>query len=519
MKKSSDKINSIVIVGGGSAGWITACILAKKFDCSDQANRLQITVVESPDIPIVGVGEGTWPTMRRTLEAIGVCENDFIRNCQATFKQGTQFFDWKNNSQNSRYFNLFSSIFDPSDFNLAPYWMMSGAKEGLSYADAVSAQGYACENFLAPKRITSKAFEAHQSYAYHLDAGRFSEFLKDHAIKNLGVNLTLANVVDAQTCEEGYLTAVVTREGSNISGDFFIDCTGFKSLLIGEKLGVNFNELGDILPNDRAVTMQVPYQDPNQEIACVTKSTAREAGWIWDIGLQTRRGVGYVYSSSFLTDDQAEQTLRSYVGLEADNLSARVIPMKVGRREKFWHKNCLAIGLSAAFIEPLEASAIFLIEAAANMMSDIFPASRSAMSLSADMFNQSFDFRWTRTIDFIKMHYVLSQRSDTDYWLAARELSGIPDSLQAKLDLWEQRPISKYDFSDINEPFPFESYQYVLYGMGRVPKDLPATMYTKANMANERFQQVKRARELICDGLPKHRELINQVCQFGFQSI
>ena len=516
VEKSNLKKSTVVIVGGGTAGWITACILAKSFNTLD--GGINVVVIESPDIPTIGVGEGTWPTMRRTLEKIGVDEGEFIKQCQATFKQGTQFRNWKSSTSNHQYYNLFSSIFDPSEFNLAPYWMLGRAKEGQTYAEAVSSQGLLCQRGLAPKKITSRSFEAIQSYAYHLDAGEFSKFLKRHAQEVLGVQFLAANVLEAKLDQMGNLTSVVTDRGGSIHGDFFIDCTGFKALLIEGTLGVEFNELGDVLPNDRAVAMQVPYSHPDEEPNCVTLSTAQSSGWIWDIGLQNRRGVGYVYSSDFCSDDNAEKTLRRYLGANSDDVDCRVIPMRVGRRKKFWHKNCLAIGLSAAFIEPLEASAIFLIEAAANMFADLYTGDQRSLESTAKMFNRSFDFRWSRTIDFIKLHYVLSEREDA-YWHAVRCPSMIPDSLKECLELWKTRPVSRYDFSDINEPFPFESYQYVLYGMEKFPHDLSQSRFRLLAEAEQRFNQVEKAKRIIADGLPSHRELLTKICQYGIPKL
>ncbi|MCG8525347.1 MAG: tryptophan 7-halogenase, partial [Opitutales bacterium] len=205
-EQHNEGINSIVIVGGGTAGWLTACTLARNLG-SNNPLAIQVSVIESPDIPTIGVGEGTWPTMRRTLQNIGIDEGEFIKRCSATFKQGTKFTHWKaacngsinnnvtnNSDSNNDYYNLFSSIYDPAEFNLAPYWALGYAGDTISYAEAVSAQALACDRGLAPKKITSAAYEAIQSYAYHLDAGAFARLLRDHAVDNLGVKLITANV-------------------------------------------------------------------------------------------------------------------------------------------------------------------------------------------------------------------------------------------------------------------------------------------------------------------------------------
>lgn len=523
---ASEIVNHVVIVGGGTAGWLTAANLAKRLD-SGSEGAVKVTLVESPDIKTIGVGEGTWPTMRKTLSNIGLDEGEFMRTCHATFKQGTKFVNWKNapagkpgTGNDIAYYNLFSSIYDPADFNLGPYWALGLAGEERAYADAVSTQGEVCKLGLAPKKITTKAYDGLQSYAYHLDAGKFAELIRDHAVNNLGVNHLLANVKHVKQDADGFIVAIETDAHGTIEGDFFVDCTGFKCLLLGETLGIPFHSIGDRLLTDYAVTIQAPYETEDTPIPCTTISTAQTAGWIWDISLSSRRGTGYVYSSKHIDHEEAEKTLREYIGEKAEGLDARKIKMDIGYREKFWHKNCLAIGLSAAFVEPLEASAIFLIEAASNMLADQFPRSRHLMPLVEKKFNESFTFRWQKTIDFLKMHYYLSQRSDSDFWRDNKDLSTVPDSLLASLEHWKHHPISQYDFAHVYEPFPQESYQFILYGMG-FKQDLQynASSFAMREKAKEYFSNVQKYSSQIVKELPTHRELINKVYQYGFQAV
>lgn len=298
----ADQVNSVLIVGGGTAGWITVAKLAKQLNSIDPSS-VQVTLVESPDIPIIGVGEGTWPTMRKTLESLGIDEAEFIRECDATFKQATKFVNWQHaakNGQNNHYFHLFGSIFNPEEFNLSPYWDMGLAGEGVSYAQAVGAQEYLCELDLGPKKITTPAYQGMQNYAYHLNAGKFSEFIRKHAVSKLGVKHLKANVQSVNLDSQGYIASVDTDLVGVLQADFFIDCSGFKSLLLGDALGVKFKSINDVLLNDTAVVMQVPFESEDSEIRPYTTSTAQECGWIWDIGLQERRGVGYVYSLSLI---------------------------------------------------------------------------------------------------------------------------------------------------------------------------------------------------------------------------
>ncbi|WP_448211855.1 tryptophan halogenase family protein [Colwellia sp. MEBiC06753] len=518
---SQDTVNHVVVVGGGTAGWLTAANLAKTLNAKDPSS-IQVTVVESPDIPTIGVGEGTWPTMRKTLAKLGISESTFLVKCQASFKQATKFVNWKAdpiNGQNNHYYHLFTSIFDPSDFNLAPYWQLNLIGEGKTYAETVSVQGQVCELGLAPKLITNKEFEGIQNYAYHLDAGLFADLLKAHCLETLGVNYISANVTRVNLDNDGFIASLDTDIGQHIEAGFFVDCSGFKSLLLGEALGVGFKSISDTLLTDHAVAIQVPYADEQAPIASSTISTAHDAGWTWDIGLANRRGTGFVYSSAHTDHDSAEQTLRDYIGPQAEGLMAKRIKMNVGYREKFWHKNCLAIGLSAAFVEPLEASAIFLIEAASNMLCDLFPRDRKSMAIVEEKVNRSFQFRWQKTIDFIKMHYFLSKRQ-APFWQDNRELSTVPDSLLATLERWQHHAVSNYDFDNVYEPFPLESYQYVLYGMG-FEQDLShlRSSFTMQSLATSRSQQVQQIAQQVEKQLLSNRALLNKVYQHGFQKL
>jgi len=510
--------NRIVIVGGGTAGWLSAAKLAKEL-AANQPNGVQVTLLESSDIPTVGVGEGTWPTMRKTLASIGIDEAEFIKETDASFKQATQFVNWKSDPirTNNTYYHLFSSVSDSAQFNLAPYWLL-GDKH-TSYAQAVSAQDILCDKGLAPKLITNKPYEGIQNYAYHLDAGKFATLLKRHCIEKLGVKHLIGNVVQVNTDEEGAIASLVTDTQGMLAADLYVDCTGFKSLLLGQALGVKFNSIADTLFVDNAIAIQMPYENDEADIASATLSTAQQAGWIWDIGLQSRRGTGHVYSSEFISHDEAEHTLRQYLGPKATDLPAKHIKMNCGYREKFWHKNCVAIGLSAAFVEPLEASAIFLIEASANMVAELFPINKALMQASAQTFNDSFNYRWRKTIDFIKLHYVLSNRS-APFWQANKRPESIPSSLSEMLNQWQHRPISKYDFAHVFEPFPQESYQYVLYGMGYHP-DLAMSQSRYANLdtAENLFGQVSQMRSNFEKHLTTNRALLNKVKKYGFQKL
>ncbi|TMP31307.1 tryptophan halogenase family protein [Pseudoalteromonas rubra] len=511
-----EQVKSVVVVGGGTAGWITAAKLAKELGANDPQG-VQVTLLESSDIPTIGVGEGTWPTMRKTLASLGIDEQDFIKATDASFKQGTRFINWHHEQEkgSNYYYHLFSSVVDSASFNLSPYWLL-GERE-TNYAQSVSAQDILCDRGLAPKLITNAPYEGVQNYAYHLDAGKFATFLKAHCVNTLGVRHLVGNVIDVQLDVDGNIGSLFTDQHGELKAGLYVDCTGFSCLLLGKTLGVQYKSIRDQLFVDSAIAIQMPYENAQDPIASATHSTAQEAGWIWDIGLQSRRGTGHVYCSEFMSADEAEKVLRDYLGPRSKELSAKHIQMNCGYREKFWHKNCVAIGLSAAFVEPLEASAIFLIEAAVNMLSELFPHHRSLMETSAEHYNRSFELRWQKTIDFIKLHYVLSQRK-TPFWLSNKAPESIPESVKHMLEVWRHRPISKYDFDNIFEPFPQDSYQYVLYGMGFEPKlQNAAASYVDRAMAQKFIAQAEALRRQFGDNLPNNRELLEKVHKYGFQ--
>lgn len=516
---NDEMINQVIIVGGGTAGWLTAAKLAKHLG-SNKSASVQVTLVESPDIPTVGVGEGTWPTMRKTLADLDIEEHDFINYCNASFKQSTKFVNWKTpakNGQDSVYYHLFNSIVSADEFNLSPYWSLSGQQ--TDYANYVSPQAIICESDLAPKTISNRGYDGLLNYAYHLDAGKFADFLKKISCERFGVKHLSANVVSTKLNAIGEITAIETKELGCIEGDFFVDCTGTRCLLLGEALGIEFQPINDVLFTDNAVAIQVPYQNENSPISSSTISTAHAAGWTWDIGLSNRRGTGYVYCSDFVSHDQAEQTLRDYIGPQAEQLSARRIKIASGYRKKFWEKNCLAIGMSAAFVEPLEASAIFLIEASANMLCELFPRNKKQLPAIENTFNNSFTYRWKRTIEFIKLHYFLSQRKE-DFWLENKSVNSVPESLLEQLEVWQHRPVSRYDFQNTFEPFIQDSYQYVLHGMGHVQQlSENASTYNQYEMLDSILKKNEKFKQHLQKSLPTNRELLAKVKAFGFQKI
>ncbi len=502
----------ILVVGGGTAGWLTAAMLAKQ-----HGSGIKISLVESSNIPTVGVGEGTWPSMRTTLQRIGLSESEFIKSCAASFKQGSRFVNWVADSHDE-YYHPFTQPAGYGKLDMPAYWQRHLDGQ-LNFCDAVTYQAKLCRAGLAPKSITHKEYETVANYGYHLDAGKFAELLKNHSVNKLGVQHLIADVGDVELDEDGFIAAVLTEQGQRIEADFFVDCSGFRSLLLGQTLGVPFVSQQSVLFADTALAAQVPYLKDDEPIACQTISTAQTAGWIWDIGLQNRRGVGYVYSSEFCSEEQAQQTLRQYIARSDIEYPIRKISFESGHRAHFWDKNCVAIGLSAGFLEPLEASALMLVETSATFITDQLPLTRQHMLPLARRFNEVFLAKWRGVIDFLKLHYVLSQRPEP-FWQGNKAPQSIPDSLQEHLQLWQFGSPNEYDFLQDYEAFSAASYQYVLYGAGyRSDYSLAAHGINQDTRALKQFELNQRQFEQMAYRLPRHRDLINQVISHGFAKL
>jgi len=298
-----------------------------------------------------------------------------------------------------------------------------------------------------------------------------------------------------------------------------VDCTGFRSMLLGKALGVGFKDCNDVLFCDTAMAMQVHYETPESPMASHTISTAHSAGWTWDIGLPTRRGVGYVYSSNHISDDQAEAELRRYIGPQAKGLTPRKIPIRGGHRETFWKNNCVAVGLASGFLEPLESSAIVLVELSAKLIAEQMPANRDVMDIVAARFNDVNHYRWGRIIDFLKLHYVLTKRPEK-FWQDNTDPASVPDRLKNLLHLWKYQPPWFFDeFDRIEEVFPAASYQYVLYGMGFKTDVAPGDNNGTHSMAVSYMHENAVMTRMLRTQLPKNRELVKKIHEYGLQPI
>jgi tryptophan halogenase len=508
------KINKIAIVGGGTAGWLVANHLGKALDGDASAS---ITLIESPDIPTIGVGEGTVPMMRDTLQHFGISEAEFISECDATFKQSIKFENWLDKSKHGTD-NFFHHLFDypfPMGEDLTPYWLSKNYPSSFSHT--VSFQEAVCEHNLAPKFITDSEYAGQTTYAYHLDAKKFAKLLGKNATKRFDVEHIVCNVTDVHLNQTGGIKSLETDVFGEREFDFYIDCTGFSSYLLGKKLGVKFIKQSEKLLVDKAITVQVPTES-DEVIKPYTRAIAHKAGWIWDIPLPHRRGVGFVYASDYMSDDEAHKKLCAYVGPDIASLATRVIPMKIGYREKFWQDNCVAIGLSQGFVEPLEATSILVTDFCAQQLAERFPRDRELLPSLAKTFNDNVSYAWAKVVDFIQLHYFLSDRVDSDFWLAVKNEESLSEDLKSKLLRWKYFSPKSIDFNSKFEVFDIENYLYILYGMKfRTTSEQNSNLDVEA--MSEIEDKVKGHAQYLCKELSEQRVLLDKIKRYGLSKV
>lgn len=509
----------ILIVGGGTAGWLTAGYLARRLG-ADLPDAARITLVESRDIGILGVGEGTFPTIRRTLATIGIDEAELVRRCGATFKQGAKFVHWRHAPGEpgpDHYTHPFQLAESPNGLELLPYWLL-GVGGTENWDEVCGPQKLAADADRAPKLPSHPDYVAPLNYAFHFDAVALAALLREKAVAN-GVRHLVDQVNEVVLAADGAIAGVRTDAHGMLDADLYVDCTGFRAELIGKALGVPWRSCRDTLFCDRAVAVQVPYAEAPAPIASYTLATAHDAGWTWDIGLDRRRGIGHVYSSAHMDDETAAAGLRAYVGPAGAALETRQFRFEAGYREVNWHRNCVAIGLSSGFFEPLEATGIVFSEVAAGMLANLFPWGGDDET-AARQYNRNMLKRYERARDFIKLHYCISERRDTAFWRDNTDAASIPDSLLELLDRWRFRPPTELDIDPQVDIFTEASWQYVLYGMGWKTDLAPkAGLYRYRDDARAAFANVKRQAAYAIANLPSNRDLVEhaRAAPFGPQ--
>ena len=497
---SDNRIRKIVIVGGGTAGWMTAAALAKVLG----RDYAQITLVESDDIGIVGVGEATIPQMGIFNRMLGIDENDFVRRTKGSFKLGIEFVDW--GRLGHRYFHPFGHYgINMNGLSFHAFWMRLNQAGKAGELDDYSLNSIACRQnrFMRPINAGNSPL-SEIAYAFHFDAGLYSLYLRDLA-EQLGVRRHEGMITRVhQRAEDGFVEAVELADGSREEGELFIDCSGFRGLLIEQTLKTGFVDWSHWLPCDRAMVVPCSNVEP---LTPYTRSTARGAGWQWRIPLQHRIGNGHVYCSAYMSDDEATATLLD--NLDGEPLAEpRQVRFTTGHRKQYWNRNVVAIGLSSGFMEPLESTSIYMIQNGISRLLSNFP-DRSFAPVDRERYNRVLiqETEWIR--DFLILHYYATERDDTPFWRYCRSME-IPERLAEKLRVYDNNGRT---FRESGELFNDTSWFAVLTGQCRRPRsfDPVAEMMSEAE-TQRRLEEIRSVIVKSAEQMPDHRQFIAQHC-------
>jgi len=493
-------IRSVVIVGGGTAGWMSAAFLARVAFAG-----CQIRLVESDDIATIGVGEATIPYITSFNEFLGLDENEFLRNTKGTFKLGIEFVNWGQVGES--YMHGFSPIgSDLDQVSCHQYWLrmrQSGQAPDLAKL-CVGVVAAKSGKFMRRRPEMATSPLGHVFNAFHFDAGLYAQHLRKYA-QARGVQRTEGRVVQTKLRQQdGFIESVVLASGEEIAGDLFIDCSGIRALLLGQALGVAYEDWSHWLPCDRAIAVPCERVSP---LVPYTRSTAHSAGWQWRIPLQHRIGNGHVYSSHFMSQDEATSVLLK--NLDASALAEpRFIPFIPGRRRQTWVKNCVAVGLSSGFFEPIESTNIHLIQTAIQRLVSLFPDC-GFDAANINEYNRQTQFEYERIRDFIVLHYKATRRDDSPFWNHCRHMA-IPETLQHKIDLYRS---SGRVVREGSELFTEVSWVQVMNGQGIVPRShSPLADVRPENDVRQFLAGIEAVIQKCCDVMPTHEQFIAEHC-------
>jgi tryptophan 6-halogenase len=511
----------IVIVGGGSGGWMTAAYLKTYF-----REKVDITLIESPNIATVGVGEATFSTINLFFAFLGLKEHEWMPSCGASYKMAIKFRNW--NAEGRDFFHPFQRYERASGYHAGEWWLklrddpcFSGVvrePDRFDYCSFVIPR--LCDLQLAPRAMDGSVFDPSVDgndladgdalllddlkfqfpYAFHFDAAKFALFLTGFA-QERGVKQVKDSVINVPLAADGSIEHIVTEHNGEFAGDLYIDCTGFRGLLINGALNEPFISFRPQLLCDRAVAIQIPRDNEKYGMNPFTEAAALEAGWAWTIPLQGRDGTGYVYCSDFLSADEAEARLRQHIGDMKGDLPANHIRMRIGRNERSWVKNCVAIGLSSGFVEPLESTGIFFIQHSIEQLVSHWPGDAMDETMVAS-YNNAVAEVIDGVRDFLTLHYYASTRSDTPFWQAVKELK-LPDDLRQRLELWKRRLPNARNINPSYHGFEDYSYSVMLMGLGYLPQaNLPTLDSVENEAAMQMFRDIRRRTDELVRTLP-----------------
>lgn len=515
-------VTNVTIVGGGTAGWMTALTLVTILKWRPERDDIKITLIESPNVPTIGVGEATVPSISMLLRQLDVPERELFARCHATFKLGVLFAGWNRweDGATRDFFHPFTSPRHLNGMNPGYHYRAFAATGRRDFCDSVLPVLSVAGRHKGPRRIGGGDYDRDLRYAYHLDAGELARFMRDLSVER-GVDHVLDDMVSVEKDERGFISALNLERNGRHAVELVVDCTGFRSLLLGGEMGEPFIPYDDMLLNDRAAAVQIPHADP-EKLRPYTMSTALSAGWVWNVPLFHRIGTGYVYSSKFKSDDEAIQELLDHLGPIAEGLEPRTLRMRIGRTRRGWVKNVVGVGLSAGFIEPLESTAIYMIEVANRQLVTFWPNTDFSPVL-ADAYNRVTERLQEEVRDFIVLHYRLNNRQDP-YWVAARRDLPIPDSLAADFERWRHTLPNEGDHPEA-QLFPATSNLMCLFGKGFYDVDSPPEARPETTSVRElnlegfaspldwsRFSEfvLAQKKKLVAD-LPDHRALVASI--------
>lgn len=495
---ANNNIKSIAIIGGGTAGWMAAAALSKML----LPENVKITLVESEQIGTVGVGEATIPDIANFNRMLGINEQDFLTAAKGTFKLGIEFRHW--GKLGDTYFHPFGGHgVDMNGIDFHQYWLHSQRNGNTAKLDDYSICAVAAKQtkFILPDN-NPKSVLSHLRYAYHFDATAYAAFLRQYA-EQRGIVRIEGKIENVATHHDsGNIQSVTLDDGRIIAADFFFDCSGFKALLLGETLGVKFKDWSHWLPCNRAQAVACERTEP---LVPYTISTAKKAGWQWRIPTQHRTGNGHIYCSDFISDDEANQILLA--GLDAKALGdARTIDFKTGCREQFWFKNCIGLGLSSGFLEPLESTSIFLIQQGIVRFISLYPDGQLSVVIQNE-YNRLMSREFSQVRDFIILHYHATQRDDSPFWNYCRNMP-IPDSLQHKIALFKA---GGRVFRDDQELFSKPSWIAVMLGQHIEPEVCePILCGIPISDIQRSLDSMNSAMTQAVNRLPSHSEFIHK---------
>lgn len=499
---------SVVIVGGGTAGWMTASYLAVAF-----GPRLSITLVESEQVGTIGVGEATFSTIRHFFDYLGLEEQDWMPQCAASYKLAIRFQDWR--APGHHFYHPFERPETVQGFTLLDWWLRGEAGRG-PFDECCFLTWSMCESRRSPRQLDGSLYvggldgplgrstlsEQREQfpYAYHFDADLLAKFLQSYSTAR-GVRHVVDDVVEVGQDTRGWITHVRTSGHGDLAGDLYVDCTGFRGLLINRTLGEPFRSFSDVLPNNRAVSLRVPRAPGARDVAPYTTATAMPAGWIWTIPLDQRDGTGYVYSDQFCTPEEAERTLREFAAPGSDGLLANHVAMRIGRTERPWVKNCVAIGLAAAFVEPLESTGIFFIQHGIEELVKHFPKGDPDPRVVAD-YNRRAAYVVDGVKEFLVLHYRAAKRDDTPYWKEAK-IRPAPDGLLERMTYGSRTLLDESGIYPHYHGFEAYSWNTMLLGLGSGPQtSRPAVGLMDGGRALAAFEALQAQAQRTVAALP-----------------